>query len=54
MISSNQPKRPSLILDHRFNNHEHVAFDIYQLLSFSPIEKNECVIITNLNTPEHI
>ena len=39
MISSNQPKRPSLILDHPFNNHEHVAFDIYQLLSFSPSEK---------------
>ena len=54
MISSTQPKRPSLILDHPFNNHEHVAFDIYQLLSFSPIEKIECVIITNLNTPEHI
>jgi len=38
MISSNQPKRPRLILD-PFNNHEHVAFDIYQLLSFSPSDK---------------
>ena len=54
MISSNQPKRPRLILD-PFNNHEHVAFDIYQLLSFSPSDKKiGCVIITNLNTPEHI